>query len=293
MVPSSNISNTFVQTYTINEIANINYSIVNKSLCKYNIFKFNTLKSYFPNLKSTKEFIRNKNYLGDIRIRITSAYENLSNEILYQACLKVLKVVGDSISAIQETYKGTREFTVYNIHDIFTNKRCNYTDPHNGDIGMSQNDISVDKKWRLDLLQEDWYAYEDNYGTSEEKSFVAYFKKYVDELKQKYDKVYLVRNERQLAIYSFDDGQRFEPDYLLFLHSSRIDGYEQLQIFIEPKGSHLLEKDKWKEDFLLQIEKSSIPVVKFADDNNYKIWGFHFYNEQNRDKNFDKDMRKL
>lgn len=284
---------TFVQTCTINEIANINYSIVNKALCKYNIFKFNTLKSYFPNLKSTKEFIQNRNYLGNIRIRITSTYENLSNEILYQACLKVLKVVGDSISAIQETYKGTREFTAYNIHDIFTNKRCNYTDPHNGDIGMSQNDISVDKKWRLDLLQEDWYAYEDNYGTSEEKSFVAYFKKYVDELKQKYDKVYLVRNERQLAIYSFDDGQRFEPDYLLFLHSSRIDGYEQLQIFIEPKGSHLLEKDKWKEDFLLQIEKSSIPVVKFADDNNYKIWGFHFYNEQNRDKNFDKDMRKL
>lgn len=282
-----------IHKFTINEIANINYSIVYKALCKYNVFKFNTLKSYFPNLKSTKEFIQSKDYLGNIRIHITSRYENLSNKVLYQACLKVLKIIGDNISSIQQTYQGTKEFTAYNIHDIFTNKRSNYTNPHNGDIGISQNDISVAAKWRLDLSQEDWYAYEDNYGTSEEKSFVAYFKKYVDDLKQKYDKVYLVRNERQLAIYSFDNGQRFEPDYLLFLHSSKTDGYEQLQIFIEPKGSHLLEQDKWKEDFLLQIEKLSIPVVKFADDNNYKIWGFHFYNEQNRNVEFEKDMEKL
>ena len=40
------------------------------------------------------------------------------------------------------------------------------------------------------------------------------------------------------------------PDYLLFLHLPKQDGYEQLQIFIEPKGSHLVDKDSWKEDFL-------------------------------------------
>lgn len=278
---------------TIHDIANINYSIVQKALCKYNIFKFKTLKSYFPNLKSTKEFIQSGDYLGNIRIHITTKSEKLTNEILYQACINVLKKVGNSISTIQETYEGTKEFIAYNIHDIFKNKRCNYTNPHDGDIGISQNDVSVKEKWRIDLSQEDWYAFEDNYGTSEEKAFVAYFKKYVNDLKQKYDKVYLLRNERQLAIYSFEDGQRFEPDYLLFLHSSKTDGYEQMQIFIEPKGSHLLEQDKWKEDFLLQIEKSSTPVIKFADDNKYKIWGFHFYNEQNREIEFDNDMKRL
>lgn len=40
------------------------------------------------------------------------------------------------------------------------------------------------------------------------------------------------------------------PDYLLFLHLPKQDGYEQLQIFIEPKGTHLVDKDSWKEDFL-------------------------------------------
>lgn len=61
----------------------------------------------------------------------------------------------------------------------------------------------------MDLSKEDWFVFEDNYGTSEEKAFVAYFKEYVKDLKIKYDKVYLVRNERQLAIYSFNGGERF------------------------------------------------------------------------------------
>lgn len=46
-----------VATYTfrtdIKQIANMNYAIVHKALCKYTVFKFNTLRSYFPNLKST------------------------------------------------------------------------------------------------------------------------------------------------------------------------------------------------------------------------------------------------
>lgn len=116
---------------------------------------------------------------------------------------------------------------------------------------------------------------------------------FIDDLKDKYDKVYLVRNERQLAIYSFDGGERFEPDYLLFLHTQKNDSYEQLQVFIEPKGAHLIDKDRWKEDFLLQIESKAIPVTKFADDNKYKIWGFHFFNRDERSVEFDNDMIKL
>lgn len=212
---------TFSYKTTISEIAGINYVIVYKALCKYNIFKFNILKSYFPNLKSTKEFILDKNYLGNIKIHITSKYETPTTDVLYYACFKVLGSIAESISSIKKTYEGSKEFTVEYVHDVFKNKKCNYIDPHNGGIGMSQNDISVPIDYKMDLSKEDWFAFEDNYGTSEEKAFVAYFKKYVNELKDKYDKVYLVRNERQLHIYSFDGGERFEPDYLLFLHTQK------------------------------------------------------------------------
>ena len=286
-----------VTTYTKHtsfaEIARINYSIVHRALRKYDVFKFNRLKSYFPQLKSINQFIFDDKYLGNVKIDITSRYEDPSPAILYVACVNVLKKIATSISNIEETYEGSKTFMAKYIREVFKDKRVNYTNPTDGGLGVSQNDNTVPMAWKLDLSKEDWFVFEDNYGTSEEKAFIAYFKQYVDKLKAKYDKVYLIRNEHQLAIYSFDGGERFEPDYLLFLHSPKVNGYEQLQIFIEPKGTHLVKNDSWKEDFLLQLESNAIPIVKFADDNNYRIWGFHFFNRDLRRKEFDEDMNRL
>lgn len=284
---------TYVYRTTVSEIAQINYAIVHKALCKYTVFKFNTLKSYFPNLKSTREFITSPNYLGAIKIEITSRYEKPTPNILFTACANVLEKVAESVNAIEVSYIGTTEFKPTHIYDMFKDKKCNYTVLHDGGIGVSQNDMSVPSAWKIDLSKEDWFAFEDNFGTSEEKAFVAYFKTFVPVLKQKYDKVFLVRNERQLHIYSFDGGERFEPDYLLFLHKNNSDGYEQLQVFIEPKGTHLVENDKWKEDFLLDIENKAIATKIFVDDNKYRIWGFHFFNTDVRMSEFADDMSKL
>lgn len=278
---------------TFVEIAEINRAIVNKALCKYSVFKFNTLKSYFPNLKSTEEFIKSPNYLGNIKIEITSRYETPTPSVLFSACVNALGKIAESVSGIEVAYVGTKEFKPTHIYDIFKNKKCNYTVMHDGGLGYSQNDASVRSEWKIDLSKEDWFAFEDNFGTSEEKAFVVYFKSYVPLLKKKYDKVFLIRNERQLHIYSFDGGERFEPDYLLFLHKQNADGYEQLQVFIEPKGTHLIAGDKWKEDFLLEIENKAIATKIFVDDNKYKIWGFHFFNTDNRMSEFDKDMEKI
>ena len=286
-----------VATYTyrtdIQTIADMNYAIVHKALCKYSVFKFNTLKSYFPNLKSTREFITSPNYLGAIKIEITSKYETPTPSILFSACVNVLGKVAESVSDIEITYVGTTEFKPTRISEMFKNKKCNYTIVHDGGLGYSQNDASVPNRWKIDLSKEDWFAFEDNFGTSEEKAFVAYFKTFVPHLKEKYDKVFLVRNERQLHIYSFDGGERFEPDYLLFLHKQNDAGYEQLQVFIEPKGTHLIADDKWKEDFLLEIEDKAVATKIFVDDNKYKIWGFHFFNTDARMNEFAKDMERL
>lgn len=286
-----------VATYTyrtdIKTIADMNYAIVHKALCKYCVFKFNTLKSYFPNLKSTKEFITSPKYLGAIKIEIISNYQTPTPSILFFACVNVLGKVAESVSDIEITYVGTTEFKPTRISEIFKDKKCNYTIVHDGGLGYSQNDVSVPNGWKIDLSKEDWFAFEDNFGTSEEKAFVAYFKTFVPHLKEKYDKVFLVRNERQLHIYSFDGGERFEPDYLLFLHKQNEVSYEQLQVFIEPKGTHLIVNDKWKEDFLLEIEDKAVATKIFVDDSKYKIWGFHFFNTDVRMNEFAKDMDRL
>ena len=278
---------------TFKEIAEINYAIVNKALMKYPVFKFNTLKSYFPNLRSIRQFIVDGAYLGNIKIIIKCKDANPTVQHMHDAAIYVLGLIAAEITKIEKTYRGTNEFNSKHVNEVFRNKTVNYTDVHEGGLGYSQNHSSVDSNYRIDLSDKEWYVYEDNYGTSEEKAFVGYFRDYVDQLKSIYDKIYLVRNEREFHLYSFDDGERFEPDYVLFLQKKNADGYEQLQIFIEPKGSHLLETDAWKEKFLLQMKEKAVPVKVFADDNKYKIWGLHFFNQENRNIEFHEDFAKL
>lgn len=98
---------------------------------------------------------------------------------------------------------------------------------------------------------------------------------------------YVIRNERipELAIYSFAAGERFEPDFLLFVRKKEMEGSLTYQGYVEPKGSHLLEEDNWKEQFSLQIEDEHNTSDLFAD--GYKIIGFPFFNQENRMAEFE------
>lgn len=289
----TNNSSTKVYSTTIAKIAELNYAIVNKALAKHPVYKFNSLKSRFPNLKSTREFITSSNYLGDVKIEIRSKYEVPPVSVLNSAVTSVITKLSSYISLIDEEYEGTKEFHAVRVHEVFKDKTVNYTEVVDGGLGVSQNDRTVPDDIRFNLSEKDWFAFTDNFGTSEEKAFVAFFRDHVDELKSVYNKIYLLRNERQMHIYSFDGGERFEPDYVLFLQKDKEDGYEQIQVFIEPKGTHLLKNDKWKEDFLLQLKEDAVAVKTYVDDNRYHIWGLHFFNRDQRYSEFINDFESV
>jgi type III restriction enzyme len=242
------------------------------------------LRGYFPNLKSLREFVTDDAYLGGVKLLIESRDETPTPETLFEACMNVLSKIGNEISAIKETYAGTTDFTDKKFSEVFRNKTRYISNPDGEGEGISQNAAAVRSEWKIDLASEDWFVFNDNYGTTEEKSFVAYFKSYVEDLKKEYEKVFLVRNERQLVLYSFDGGERFEPDYLMFLRKRSVTGFEQYQIFVEPKGTQLLNDDNWKDVFLRQIEARGVPKKTFADDNEYKVIGFPFYNFESTDR---------
>lgn len=94
-------------------------------------------------------------------------------------------------------------------------------------------------------------------------------------------------------MFSFNGGERFEPDYVLIMTKKEGNITDQYQIFIEPKGSIYIKPDVWKEEFLLQIEESGIPVKTLVDDNNYKIIGFPFFNIADRQVQFNDAMSVL
>lgn len=98
-----------------------------------------------------------------------------------------------------------------------------------------------------------------------------------ENLKELYDDVYLVRNEKHVQIYNFYDGRAFEPDFILFLSKKEQDIKIQYQVFIELKGEHLIQADKWKEDFLIELKKEH-KIELLWKNKQYNIWGMPFYN---------------
>ena len=283
----------YTKSFTISQIADRNYSIVHKALRQFNIYKFNVLQEYYPNLTSIRQFITDHKYLGNIKINIKTSIPEVNNEQLYIACKRVLEKIADKISDIEETFEGSKEFKPKKLCEVFKDKTVSYTDPHGDGQGVSQSHGAISEHLKVNLPDEDWFVFTDNYGTSEEKEFVAYFKDHVQDLKNKYEKVYLIRNERQLKLFSFNGGERFEPDYVLIMTRQNGNITDQYQIFIEPKGSHLILKDSWKEQFLLEIENEGIPVKTLIDDNNYKIIGFPFFNKAERQAQFNEAMSRL
>jgi len=147
------------------------------------------------------------------------------------------------------------------------------------EFGVSMKD-TTNVNYKLDISTVDWYAYDDNFGTSEEKALVKWIEGIMPKLEEKYEEIYLVRNEKDVKIFSFDTGQVFEPDFVLFLRvKGTTDVYDNLQLFIEPKGDGLMKQDKWKNNFLKQI-KSKANIRWCTQTDQFFVWGVPFFNEK-------------
>ena len=64
------------------------------------------------------------------------------------------------------------------------------------------------------------------------------------------------------------------------------------QIFIEPKGGHLLKADEWKEKFLVSI-KDNFQIEQLFSNKKYVAWGLPFYNSTERMPEFEEAFEQL
>jgi len=161
--------------------------------------------------------------------------------------------------------------------------------------------VNEDSKYlEKELVDEDWYIVNSFNGTSEEVELIDFLKQTIGNLENKYQDVYLLRNEEVFTIYDFNKGRGFQPDFILFLKQ---DDKSNLyyQIFIEPKGSQFLGKDGkfnsgkdgWKADFLEQISnKYGRENLLEAENKKYYLIGFPFYNKDFVN-DFAEEYRKL
>lgn len=263
--------------------------VIRKAINKLSFYEFDNLQGFFPNVKSISEFITSAHYLGNLKVEVHGTedqVENLSQYDKLDIALQLLEKIATHLQSIRVGKKGTKEFKPFMLKDRIFNKTITISSDEEDGVERTkgQNDTNIEYA-RLDLTNEDWYVFNDNYGTSEEKYFVKFMHANIEKLKAKYEKVYLVRNERHFKIWNFDDEKAFEPDFVLFLVDKLSKKSVHYQIFIEPKGSHLLKEDEWKEKFLKKL-KDEHNLQQLWSPKEYTIWGLPFYNERDRKMKF-------
>ena len=254
------------------KLSDLGSLIVRKALSKNKFYVYNDIKKMIPNLKSINEFITD--YLSKIKIEFTCDIElskipssvklSLINDVLEKLELEIKKEFAEKEGSIFKEKLLSEIFKKEIIKLVETDKDDN----------------------RTRLENKDWYVYDTSFLTSEELNFERLFTKFIEKMEHKYNNIYLLRNERLFAIYN-TKGKRFEPDFVIICsNADQTDGEILYQCFIEPKGEHLQDYDRWKENFLINDLSNELVII---EDRKYKLIGMPFYNRADENE-FEKQL---
>jgi type III restriction enzyme len=257
-------------------VQDIERNIVQSAIARNPFFAFATLKRFFPNLVSMRDFITSADYLGGLEItfqgNVYGLGDNRSEKLAAMSGL--LSQIEGEIRANVTDYEGTRSFRRDWVREVFKDKvlKFDIKNPRAADDAQFEHFVSG----------KDWFAFNTIYGTGEEKAFVRMLDRQMQKLQSQYEQIYLLRNEGHFALYNFDDGQAFQPDFVLFLRE-KSGTMLVYQMFVEPKGRHLKAHDRWKEAFLKDITAHFGSQTLRFEDKRYRLIGVPFYN--NEDEN--------
>jgi len=127
-------------------------------------YTFRSLKHYFPHIKSMREFISADGYLGGLEITFqgdSAEIYSLSNRVQLDALIGLLGQIEAEVRKNITEYRGTENFKPNNVYSIFHNKVLKLLKDSERENGDEQF-----------LSDKEWYVFNANYGTSEEKAFV-------------------------------------------------------------------------------------------------------------------------
>lgn len=249
-------------------------------------FRFENLRHHLIGISSIDELI--DKYLPLYTIKYT--YEDGKDISLLSAQERLQLLVGVILPEVRKSIDlnmpkivGSKKFRPVSLQEVFAQQKSIYlaSFPSIDPVTGKEIYIPTDERakpqtehdnpdLRFDVKHAEWYAYDENYGTSEEKKFVKWMATQISNLHSEYpnSEIYVIRNELDYWLFGFD-GRRFSPDYLLIINDTA-NKKMYYQCLIEPKGGHLLEQDKWKEESLIMLNDSSEVVFDENDEDKQK-----------------------
>lgn len=262
----------------------LNKVLWQKAIQRNTFFHFRSLKQFVPSIQSIREFIEEERFLGSVQIKVSLPLDISIHDLAPMEILKIaeryLKYVEGNIRLNYLKEKGLRIFEGFSFPEKFKD----YTVEINT-VNKQTNEVKIEKN----MKPYDWYIFDKAIVNGLENRFIEFLIDYVEELKKQYSGgVYLLRNEKQVKLTEFDGTRGFMPDFLLYMKDENCT----YQVFIEPKGDHLLGHDDWKENFLEEI--SSSPNIEVLSENeDVRLLGLKFYSDKAEVKQrFEQDFKE-
>ena len=261
------------------KVVDFGENTVRNALDRFEFYKFERLKKYFPHIKSIKEFISSLNYLGSVEIEVSGPKDKINKLTPTQKLemvLFVVKKISEQARTNTSEFKGTESFKVKMLRDVFRDKV----------LKLDSDSEQAREMTKVDLTNKNWYAQTGLYGTSEERDFIEFIDGFIEKLRQKYSDIALLRNEKFFQVFDFDEGRAFEPDFIMIL-KKRNRVISIYQIFVESKGDQFKDsqggfensKEGWKQKFLLEMEEKADTNLKL-ENKHFKLMGLPFYNQK-------------
>ncbi|WP_441002023.1 DEAD/DEAH box helicase family protein (plasmid) [Lactiplantibacillus plantarum] len=256
-------------------LVKIDDALVKKAMARNPFFRFNTMKKYMPTLNSISEFMYEAQWLGQIKeIQATVSTGSdavLSRETQLLVVEKYLAYIQRMLIMNYKRQRGTNKFIGLPIKDAVQDYQKR--------VPVNYSDAGVHELIQTyDYKKAPWFVYNEAIVDKLERSLIELIQGYVEELQNKYKDVYLIRSDERntkLKLHEFAGDVShyagFLPDFVLYLAN---ESYIY-QVYIEPKGTQLLDQDQWKEDLLTSISPESVDVI--GENDQVKLYGVKLY----------------
>lgn len=243
-----------------------------EAMSRIPFYRFNTMKKYMPLLHSKKDFIEEEEWLGSwnhIINFILPEEKSLETEDILRGTVEFLINLSTLIQKNFMKSKGTKNFVKVpaknRLIDFYKRSYKEEAD------SLSEVDyIKTENKM--------WSPYTKIIGNKLERNMVKMIEENIlPELENKYEKVYLIRNDEvynKVGIHQFNGTNKFYPDFILYLLEK--DTSKVTQIYLEPKGEQLLERDNWKLEILESLGRD-IEIVMNETIDNFELLGVKFF----------------
>ncbi|WP_152907412.1 plasmid recombination protein [Leuconostoc mesenteroides] len=256
-------------------LVKIDDALVKKAMARNPFFRFNTMKKYMPTLNSISEFMYGAQWLGqikEIQATVSTGSDTVfSRETQLLVLEKYLAYIQRMLIMNYKRQRGTNKFIGLPIKDAVQDYQKR--------VPVNYSDTGVHELIQTyDYKKAPWFVYNEAIVDKLERSLIELIQGYIEELQNQYKDVYLIRSDERntkLKLHEFAGDVShyagFLPDFVLYLAN---ESYIY-QIYIEPKGTQLLDQDQWKEDLLTSISPESVDVI--GENDQVKLYGVKFY----------------